>query len=125
MSEQSEYLKGPHRTTKDGEFVWINRRAFERIRNEGLGVNGIAVYMALAELEFISPKDSKKAFFFSRSRIAQLSGLSVRTVATVLAVLKEIRVIDYVSGGNRKSTTGREANVYRLLAFYDRKRCTY
>ena len=100
------------RSTADGPWLWLNRRALETAVRQGSSV--ALVLLALADLESRAPVGSKGAFPASLEEIANACGVSKRTVQTALAVLVKIGLLKITSGCTSQGISIR--NRYSLLS---------
>ena len=105
-----------HRKTSDGPYYWINKDAADMARLAG-GTTGLAIYQALCHLESNAPQNCKGEFFASRSNIAELSGVGVRTVTRYLPILSKTGLFRMTSGRSLEKNRSHEANRFTLLPY--------
>lgn len=90
------------RSLKNGNWYWIDRRIL-RLYGQRLKTSGIAAYNALASYT----NSKNQACFPTQKTIAELIGMSKRTVIRRIRQLKELGLIGVEKKGNR--------SVYHLL----------
>jgi DNA-binding Lrp family transcriptional regulator len=94
--------KNEIRRLKNGDWYWINRRILN-IHGQKLKASGLAVYNALASYANFK----NQACFPTQKAIAELIGMSKRTVIRRIRELQELGLIGVEKKGNR--------SVYHLL----------